>query len=314
MKTIKLSKTDLEVSQICLGCMYFGARDSKNESFRRLDQFIETGGNFLDTANIYAHWINDKTKGGESELILGEWLKERKNRSKMIIASKVGFSYPGIEYGTSSKKIKEECDKSLKRLGTDYIDLYYAHTDDLNTLMEETLEAFNDLIKEGKVRYIGASNFKAWRLERARQISKQNGWAEYCCIQQRYSYLRPKSGWNFGGQIAVNDDLIEYVKDTGINLLAYSTLLNGAYTDSKKVLMEQYVGPDTEIRLKVIDEIAVEVGATRNQLVLFWLMNNNPIVIPLIASTTDAQFEEALGTFTIKLIDNQIRMMNEARF
>lgn len=313
MNMKKLGNTDLSVSPLCLGCLYFLARDTREDSFRRLDQYLDAGGNFLDTANMYSHWINDTTKGGESETLIGEWLKERKNRSRVVIASKVGFPYPGVPYGTSARQIREECDKSLKRLGVDHIDLYYAHSDDQHTPMEESLGAFNELIREGKIGRIGASNFKAWRLERARQLAAANGWEEYCCVQQRYSYLRPKVGWDFGQQIAANDDLLEYVKDTGITLLAYSPLLNGTYTDRTKTLMEQYVGPDSDARLKVLDEVATESGATRNQVVYYWLMNGTPSAIPLVASSTDAQFEEALGSLHISLSDAQMKRLTEAR-
>ncbi|OHE64290.1 MAG: hypothetical protein A2Z99_21715 [Treponema sp. GWB1_62_6] len=313
MKMIMLGKTELRVSAMSLGCLYFGARDSREESFKRLDQYLGYGGNFLDTANMYSHWISDATRGGESESLLGEWLKARGCRSRVVIASKVGFPYPGVPYGTSAKRIKEECDKSLKRMGTDYIDLYFAHSDDRGTPMEESLGAFNELIKEGKVRNIGASNFKAWRLERAARISRQNGWAEYCCIQQRYSYLRPKAGWDFGVQVAANDDLLEYVTDTGMGLMAYSPLLYGAYTDPKKAFQEQYLGPDSDARLGVLSEVAAEIGATKNQVVYAWLMRGTPAAIPLVASTTDSQFGEAMGSLSIDLTADQMKRLSDAR-
>jgi len=314
MQKVQLGNTDLQVSQMGLGCLYFGARDSKEKSFKRMDQYLAAGGNFFDTANIYSHWINDQTMGGESEEMIGKWLQARNNRSEVIIASKVGFPYPGTKYGTSKEQIKKEFHKSLERLGTDYIDLYYAHTDDFDTPMKETLEAFNELITEGKVRAIGASNFKAWRLERARQIAKRNHWQSYSVIQQRYSYLRPKSGWDFGNQVAANQDLFEYVKDTGISLVAYSPLLQGAYTNPKKEFKEHYQGPDTEKRLAVLDEIVAEIGATRNQLVYYWLMNREPEAIPLVAATTDDQFEEALGSLELNLSEDMIKAMTESRF
>lgn len=314
MKKVQLGNTDLKVSQMGLGCLYFGSRDSKEKSFRRMDQYLAVGGNFLDTANMYSHWISDDTKGGESEKMIGEWLKERNNRSEVIIASKVGFPYPGNDYGTSKEQIKEEFHKSLERLGTNYIDIYYAHTDDFNTPMEETLEAFNELMTEGKLRAIGASNFKAWRLERAGQIAEKNNWQSYSAIQQRYSYLRPKRGWDFGEQVAANQDLFEYVKDTGISLVAYSPLLQGAYTNPKKEFKEQYQGPDTDKRLAVLDEITAETGATRNQLVYYWLMNREPNAIPLIAATTDEQFEEAVGSLELDLSEEKIKIMTEAKF
>lgn len=314
MKKVRLGNTDIKVSKMGLGCLYFGARDSKEKSFRRLDQYTAAGGNFLDTANMYAHWINDDTTGGESERMIGEWINERNNRSDMIIATKVGFPYDDADYGTSKEQIKAECEKSLERLDTDYIDLYYAHTDDFNTPMEESLEAFNELIEEGKVRQIGASNFKAWRLERARQICKRNDWVNYCCIQQRYSYLRPKRGWDFGQQVAANEDLFEYIEDTGISLIAYSPLLHGAYTNPDKDFQEQYPGPDTEARLLALDEVAEETGATRNQLVYYWLMHSNPQAIPLVASTTDEQFEEAMGTLELELTEEQMKKLTEAKY
>ncbi|MBO9610441.1 MAG: aldo/keto reductase [Paenibacillaceae bacterium] len=308
---VKLGRTPLEVSRLCLGAMYFGSKDSDGESLKRLDQYAAAGGNFLDTANMYAHWATNSSRGGESERLIGDWLRRRSNRSQMVVATKVGFPYPGVTYGTTAKQIKEECDKSLLRLGTDYIDLYYAHTDDLQTPMEETLEAFNDLVRAGKVRYIGASNFSAWRLERAKQISERNGWASYCCIQQRFTYARPKTGWDFGGQISANDDLLQYVKDAGISLLAYSPLLGGSYTNSSKPFMEQYQGPDTDARLKVLREIADETGATCNQLVYFWLMHA-AASIPLVASSTDEQFAEALGTLRMTLSDEQVNRLSAA--
>lgn len=314
MKKISISNTDLKVSQMSLGCLYFGARDSKEKSYKRLDQYIAAGGNFLDTANIYAHWINENTKGGESELLIGEWLKEKKNRHDVVIATKVGFAYGDVPYGSSAKLIRQECEKSLKRLDVDYIDLYYMHSDDRSTPMEESLCALNDLCKEGKIRAIGASNFKAWRLERAKQISKQNGFLSYCCIQQRYSYLRPKAGWDFGDQVSTNDDLLEYVQDADIQLLAYSPLLSGAYSDPNKSFMEQYKGLDSDARLKALGEVANELGATNNQLVYAWLVQNTPMSIPLVASSTDAQFKEAVGAFDINLTQEQLDKLNNARF
>ncbi len=258
--------------------------------------------------------ISDETVGGESETMIGKWLKETGHRNDVIIASKMTFPYPGVDYGSSPKKIKEECEKSLKRLGVDTIDLYYMHSDDFDTPMEESLKALNDLYKEGKIKAIGASNFKAWRLERARQISTRENFIKYCCIQQRYSYLRPKAGSDFGGQIAANEDLLEYVKDTNMQLLAYSPLLHGAYTDNSKSFKKQYIGPDSDARLKVLDEISKETGATKNQLVYAWLLNSNPMSIPLIASTTDEQFTEAIGSLNVEISQEQIDKMSSAGF
>lgn len=313
MKKVKLGFTDLQVSDLCLGCLYFGARDSESDSFERLDQYLDAGGNFLDTANIYSHWINEKTKGGESEELLGRWLKKRGNRNQVLIASKMGFAYPGVEQGLSEKQILAECDKSLKRLGVDTIDLYYAHTDDLATDMAETLGAFQKLIDDGKIRAIGASNFRAWRLEQAWQLADRHQMTKYCCIQQRYSYLRPKSGWDFQPQLAANDDLLEYVQHRPISLLAYSPLLNGAYVDKRKSFQPQYIGPDSEARLKALADVCQDTGYKANQIVYAWLMQTTPQAIPLVASSTREQLDEAIAASEIILSATHLKILDEAR-
>ena len=221
MKRVELGHSGIEVTELGYGCMMFGPKLEQEEAFAQLDAYLERGGNLLDTANIYGRRKIDGTgRAGRSEEIIGAWLKERGCRDQVVLASKVGFAYPGISYGTSARQIREECEKSLQRLQTDYLDLYYLHTDDENTPLEETLSAMDTLVREGKVRAIGASNFSAWRLERARQICQANHWTQICCIQQRYSYLRPKQDAVFPGQKYVVEDLREYIRDTGITLLA----------------------------------------------------------------------------------------------
>jgi aryl-alcohol dehydrogenase-like predicted oxidoreductase len=166
MNSVPLGNTGENVSALCLGAMYFGTRQNKKVSFNLLDQYFEFGGTFVDTANIYAHWI-DGFKGGESETIIGEWMKERNNRDQVFIASKVGFGYQDVPSNLQTETIIKECEKSLRRLGVETIDIYYAHHDDRETPLEETLEAFLRLVDSGKVRFIGASNYLAWRLEEA---------------------------------------------------------------------------------------------------------------------------------------------------
>jgi len=237
-------------------------------------------------------------------------MHERKNRSQLFLATKVGFEMPGVERGLRARQVEEECEKSLKRLGVETIDLYYAHRDDPNTPLEETLEAFYRLIKAGKVRFIGASNYPAWRLEEARWVSKTNNWNEYCCIQQRYTYLRPKSGTNFDPQIAVNEDLLDYCRARDIRLLAYSPLLRGSYTRSDRPIPEQYVGEDTKVRLATLKAIAKERGATPNQIVLAWMIHSTPCVIPLVAASTIDQMRENLGALNITLSQDEMRRLN----
>jgi aryl-alcohol dehydrogenase-like predicted oxidoreductase len=290
--------------------MYFGSSTDKETSYRLLDQYVDSGGSFLDTANIYARWVPG-FEGGESESLLGEWMRERKNRSQMFIASKVGFEYSGVERGLRARQIEQECEKSLKRLGVDSIDLYYAHVDDRNTSLEESLAAFDRLVQAGKVRLIGASNFLAWRLEEARWVSRTNEWVEFCCVQQRYSYVRPKPGASFAPQIATNDDLLDYCTGRDITMLAYSPLLSGAYTRTDRPLQDQYLGADTVARLKTLGVVAEEVGATQNQVVLAWMVQSDPAVIPLVAASTVEQMEENLGVLSVELSTEQLKRLNQ---
>jgi aryl-alcohol dehydrogenase-like predicted oxidoreductase len=311
MKSVSLGDSGVKVSVFCLGTMYFGTRNDKESSYRLLDQYIEAGGSFLDTANIYARWV-EGFRGGESESLLGEWMRARKNRSQMFIATKVGFEYPGVERGLRAEQIERECEKSLKRLGVESIDLYYAHVDDRNTPMEETLQAFDRLVQAGKVRLVGASNFLAWRLEKARWISQTKGWAGYCCVQQRYSYVRPKPGTRFDPQIAANDDLLDYCRARGITMLAYSPLLSGAYTRPERAFQEQYRGADSDARLNALTAVAGELGATPNQVILAWMVQSDPPVIPLVAASTTEQMQENLAALEIALDPEQMARLNEA--
>jgi aryl-alcohol dehydrogenase-like predicted oxidoreductase len=311
MGSVPLGITGEEVSQFCLGAMYLGSRTDAELSIQLLDQYAEAGGSFIDTANIYAHWVPGHA-GGESEALLGVWMKERGNRSRMFLASKVGFPYPGVEQGLRAAQIEAECDKSLRRLGVETIDLYYAHVDDRNTPMEETLEAFQRLVQAGKARFIGASNFLAWRLEEARWVSQANGWAEYCCVQQRHTYARPKPGASFDPQISSNDDLLDYCRSRPLTLLAYSPLLGGAYTRPDRPMPEQYAGPDADARLAVLIQVAQEVGATANQVILAWMVQGDPPVIPLVAASTPEQMAENLGALDIVLSPEQLTRLDQA--
>jgi aryl-alcohol dehydrogenase-like predicted oxidoreductase len=311
MKSISLGNTGISVSALCLGAMYFGTRNDEATSYRLLDQYMDAGGSFIDTANIYAWWV-DGFKGQESEALLGRWMQARKNRSRIFLASKVGFQYGDVPLGLTRKLIEAECEKSLKLLGTERIDLYYAHVDDRSTSMEETLEAFDRLVKAGKVGVIGASNFTAWRLEEARWHSQVNGWVEYCCVQQRHTYLRPKPGASFGAQLAVNADLLDYCRNRKLTLLAYSALLSGGYTRTERSISEQYLGPDSNLRLTALRQVAREKEATVNQVILAWMLHSNPIVLPLIAASTTEQLEENLKALEINLSVEDMQKLDQA--
>ncbi|MFC1960245.1 aldo/keto reductase [Chloroflexota bacterium] len=309
MRQVTLGTTGVEVSTLCLGAMVFGTRQDEAESFALLDQYAAAGGSFIDTANIYAHWTSNG-QGGDSEALLNKWMKARGNRDQLFIATKVGFEYGDQGRGLTAQQIEVEAEKSLKRLGIETIDLYYAHCDDLNTPLEESMAAFDKLVQAGKVRYLGASNYTAWRLEKARWTSRSNGWAEFGCLQQRYTYLRGRRGQNFAPQLEANDDVVEYCRAEGVTLLAYSALLSGAYTRSDREFMAQYLGPDSNNRLAVLRDVAREQNVTRNQVVLAWMLANG--VLPLIAASTAEQMTENIGALDVQLTDAQVARLNAA--
>lgn len=318
MKELPLGKTGNKVSSLCLGCMHFGTRIDEDTSKLLLDQYIETGGRFLDTANNYAFWFNGTT-GGESEALLGRWMKERKNRDQIFLATKVGgrplTPGTGLENmeGLSADAIEKAVDESLQRLGTDYIDLYYAHIDHRETPLEETLAAFDKLVKAGKVRQIGCSNTETWRIEKARNLSRLNGWAEYSCVQQRYSYLRPKPGTDFGVQVSVSNELLDYCKvHDDFTLIAYSPLLNGAYTRKDVTFRDPYISKDSDARMAALAKVADEAAATLNQVVLAWMLQATPTVIPLIGASSREQLQENINALNVNLSKEQVEFLTAA--
>jgi aryl-alcohol dehydrogenase-like predicted oxidoreductase len=282
-------------------------------SRRLLDMYLAAGGTFLDTANAYARWITG-CRGGESEALLGRWMKERGNRRSLFLASKVGFPVvaDGLEFGLRAADIARACDASLKRLGTDVIDLYYAHADDRRAPLEERLAAFDRLVRAGKVRYVGASNMVDWRLEEARWMAASAGQAQYCCVQQRYSYVRPQAGAVYDPHAALNDEMLDYCGTRGLTLLAYSPLLGGVYGRSDRALTEQYLGPDTDLRLKVLREVAAEAAASPNQTVLAWMVQSPPTVIPLMTASRPEQMSENLASLDVRLSTGQLERLSKA--
>jgi aryl-alcohol dehydrogenase-like predicted oxidoreductase len=301
--------------------MYFGSTISENQSFRLLDRYHAAGGTFLDTANNYAFWV-EGCSGGESEAVLGRWIRARGARDRLFLASKVGFNMPPeVPTSLTRKTIIAECEASLRRLQTDYLDLYYAHTDDRATPLEETLDAFNQLVEQGKVRSIGCSNMLAWRIERARMLSRQHAWSAYQCVQQRHSYLRPRTGLQAfsNGQVPVNADLLDYARTHagGFTIVAYSALLGGTYSDPEHRIPENYQPDaydrvDGEARLRALRQVAEETGATPNQVVLAWLVQSEPNMIALIASSSEERLQENIDAAHVELTAEQLKRLNQA--
>jgi aryl-alcohol dehydrogenase-like predicted oxidoreductase len=308
MKNAKLGPDGVEVSELCLGAMNFGTKNSQEESFALLDTYYEAGGRFLDTANLYAVW-KPGGKGGESENVLGAWMKERGNRDEIFLATKAGFNVE--KPGLSREIIEKEVEGSLKRMQTDCIDLFYAHCDCREDPLEETMGTFNRLVEAGKLRFLGASNYRAWRIEQANRISRANGWAEYCCVQQRHSFLRPATNASFGVQLAANEDLFDYCRTEGISLLAYSAQLGGFYNQAEREIADGYMSGEAEERLQALDETAKAHNATPAQIVIAWMRQGCPPVIPLIAASTPERLRENIEAADIKLSDDEIERLSK---
>jgi len=319
----------LEVSVLQLGAMLFGTVTEEQLSRRLLDRFVDAGGTFIDTSNNYAFWPANGT-AGTSESVLGRWLKDRGRRDDVVIATKcgalpnrVGAGLEDIE-GLSKAVIVKDIDDSLKRLGTDYVDLYYAHIDDRTTPLEETLEGFDAVVKAGKVRAIGCSNYAVWRIEQARQISRRLGYAEYAALQQHHSYFRPQPRSDFvksssmgrrggfGHEGGLSGQHLDYIReDPAFRVVAYTPMMRGAYVNPDK-LPENYRTADNDKRARALGEVVAETDATANQVVLAWLLQGNPQIIPLMAVSKMEQLSDNLGALDVKLTPEQIARLDSA--
>jgi aryl-alcohol dehydrogenase-like predicted oxidoreductase len=311
MQKVKLANSDIFVSALCLGTDLIGSKIDRETSFRLLDLFREQGGTFIDTGNFYAAWLPG-CQGGESESTIGQWMKDREARNEMVISTKLGFDYPGCPGGLSAVEIERECDKSLRRLQTERLDLFYAHRDDPQTPLEETMAAFDCLIRAGKVRAIGASNLRVWRIAEANTVSRDHTWARYSVVEQRHTYLRPRHGADFGPQICINEDLKDYCRTSGLALIGYSVLLQGAYTRSDRSVPAQYAGPEADQRLAALQQVAQELGADPNQVVIAWMRQSDPPVLPIIAGSRPEQLRQNIGALGVRLNEDQMQRLNTA--
>lgn len=292
MRRVALGRTGVEVSNLCLGGNVFGWSASERESLDVLDAYALGGGNFIDTADMYSEWHNGNI-GGESESIIGKWLASRGRRDDVVIATKVAklSSRPGL----SAANIIAAANDSLSRLGTDYIDLYYAHEDDASAPLAETLMAFQQLITDGKVRFIGASNYSAERLSQALTISRELGISEYLVLQPNYNAI-------------VRDDyegaLMKLCVQEEIPCVPYFSLaagfLTGKYspgTTVDSVRAEDMDGYATERGWALVDlirSIAQELNAPMTAIALQWLREQPGVVAPIASARTSQQLESLL--------------------
>ena len=302
MEKRKLGKSGIEIAPLVFGGNVFGWTADEATSFSLLDAFVGAGFNCIDTADAYSRWIPGN-KGGESETILGKWLSARGGRDKVIIATKVGHEMgPGMK-GLSKAYIMQAVEASLRRLQTDSIDLYQSHIDDAATPLEETLEAYSRLIAQGKVRAIGASNYKGARLREALRISAAHGWPRYESLQPNY---------NLYDRADYETDLEPVCAAEGVGVITYFSLASGFLTgkyrsadDFKKSARGARMADRLNERglaiLGALDEVAARLNATPAQVSLAWLLARPSVTAPIASATSLAQLTDLMKGAQLQL-------------
>jgi aryl-alcohol dehydrogenase-like predicted oxidoreductase len=309
----KLGNSGLETGPLLFGGNVFGWTIDESAAFRLLDQFVAAGFNFIDTADMYSTWVPGN-KGGESETIIGKWLKRTGNRDKVLIATKVGNEMGPGQKGLKKAYIRRAVEDSLKRLQTDYIDLYQSHIDDEETALEETLETYYGLKQEGKIRAVGASNYKAERLGAALDVSEKNGYPRYESLQPLYN-LYDRSAYESG--------LESVCEENSLGVIPYfplaSGFLTGKYrsesdlaTRSRGAVVKKYLNDRGFKILNALDEVAKQHGATPAQVSLAWLLARPSITAPIASATSEEQLKELLAATELKLDEASITKLNDA--
>jgi aryl-alcohol dehydrogenase-like predicted oxidoreductase len=308
-----LGSSGLEIAPLMFGGNVFGWTADEPTSFALLDRFLAAGGNAIDTADVYSRWAPGH-KGGESEVVLGRWLASRGGRDRVIIATKVGNDMPGVGKGLKKAHIMRSCEDSLKRLQTDYIDLYQSHVDDAATPLEETLAAYAGLIEAGKVRAIGASNYKGARLREAARVSAGKKLPRYESLQPHY---------NLYERAEYERDLAPAVAETKVGVTPYYGLAAGFLTGKYRSAadfgksargggMQKYLNERGLRILAALDEVAARLQATPAAVALAWLMQRPGITAPIASATTLAQLEEILAATRLKLDAEAVKALDSA--
>jgi aryl-alcohol dehydrogenase-like predicted oxidoreductase len=308
-----LGRTGIAVPPIVFGGNVFGWTLDKAASHRILDRLVEVGLNAIDTADMYSTWVPGN-QGGESEAIIGEWMAARGNRGKVKVFTKVGMKMGSGDEGLSREWILKEADASLKRLKTDVIDLYQAHRDDPNTPMEETLGAFAELIKAGKVRAIGASNYTAPRLKAALDTSAKLGLPRYETLQPHYNLMEREGFEAELGPLCASE---------GLGVINYYALASGFLSGKYRSAadfgksargggMAKYLTPRGHAVLGALDVIAAEVSATPAQVALAWLLAKPVISAPIASATTDAQVDDLVKAASLALPPDAVAQLDAA--
>lgn len=313
MKRRKLGHSGIEIGPLVFGSNVFGWTVNEAGAFQLLDAFVEAGLNCIDTADIYSTWVSGN-KGGESETIIGRWLKNSGNRDKVIIATKVGMQMSAHQKGLSKSYIIQAIEDSLKRLQTDYIDLYQAHTDDMNTPLDETLEAFTDLIAAGKVRAIGASNYNAERLSKALQISDTKNYAHYQTLQPHYNLYEREY---------FEKTLEPICLEKQLGVITYFSLASGFLTGKYRSEsdfhksdrgggMKKFFNERGFKILNALDDISKNLSLTPAQIALAWLMARPSVTAPIVSATSLKQLTDLIAATELKLDDALIKRLNSA--
>ncbi|MEK4142582.1 aldo/keto reductase [Paenibacillus odorifer] len=316
MEYVKLGNTGLDVSRICLGGMSFGIGErgdfpwALNEERSRpmIRKALDVGINFFDTANVYS--------GGTSEEIIGRLLKEYGNRDEIVLASKV--FYPTSEgpngSGLSRKAIMSEIDKTLKRLGTDYVDLYYTHRWDYNTPIEETMEALHDVVKAGKARYIGASTMYAWQFLKAQHAADRNGWTKFVAMQNHYNLLYREE----------EREMMPLCKEDKIAVMPWSPLAAGrlarpwgetderAKVDAIATAIYSSTADSDRLVVEHVAEVAATRGVPMSQIALAWLLHKEPVTSTIVGTTEISHIEDAVAALSIKLTPEEMDLLEES--
>ncbi len=289
----------MTVPRLGLGTMWFGTRVPPDRAQQILDHAIDAGATFIDTANNYAFWDQPGRTGDESENVIGDWLTRRGSavRDRIVLATKIGArprpGAPGERLGLTADAITEQMEGSLRRLRVDHVDLLYAHLDDRDTDLAETVQALQDLVKQGKTKAIAGSNLTADRLRLALDLAGDG--PGYCAVQNRFSFLPPRTGTDFGVQVLLSPGVQEVAASAGVTMIAYSLLLEGAYTRPEKPLPPAYgERAGVEDRLAVLGQVASAVGLDAGQTVMAWMVNREPQVLPLAGVSRPEQVDEAL--------------------
>lgn len=312
MEKRKIKNTDLTIAPINFGGNVFGWTLDEKQSFDILDRFTEAGFNFIDTADTYSWWVNGK--GGQSEEIIGKWMKSRNNRNDIVLATKVGSQTKEHGFDISRKHILKSVDESLQRLQTDHIDLYYTHFDDDTTPVEETLSAYDEIIKAGKVRYIAASNLSPERLKASFDAAEKNNLPKYVALQPHYNLMEREGFEQNYAPLAEQFDL---------SVFPYWSLAAGFLTGKYRTEADlaksargegvrKYLNDKGLEILKALDQVSAKYNTTQGTVSLAWLLSNPLITAPIVSATSASQLETVFNAPKLVLDQEDIDLLNNA--